>query len=120
MLGAGGAQLGQRRGAISDAQRAARLKRTAGWERGERRHCAGNRLELVAHELRRSPQEARSIGMPRVFEHFSRRASYSYQLEAFAAAVRGGPNLTPPADSVANMRVIDAIYAAAGMKLRGS
>src|ERR1700722_4829815 len=76
MLRAGGAQLGQRRGAISDAQRAARLKRTAGWERGERRHCAGNWLELVAHELRRSPQEARSIGMPRVFEHFSRRAFF--------------------------------------------
>jgi predicted dehydrogenase len=61
-----------------------------------------------------------TVGGKKRVEHFSRRASYSYQLEAFAAAVRGGPNLTPPADSVANMRVIDAIYAAAGMKLRGS
>jgi predicted dehydrogenase len=61
-----------------------------------------------------------TVGGKKRVEHFSRRASYSYQLEAFAAAVRGGPNLTPPADSVANMRVIDAMYAAAGMKLRGS
>jgi predicted dehydrogenase len=60
------------------------------------------------------------VGGKKRVEHFGRRASYSYQLEAFAAAVqRGGPNLTPPADSVANMRVIDAIYAASGMRLRG-
>jgi predicted dehydrogenase len=53
-------------------------------------------------------------------EHFGRRASYLYQLEAFAAAVRGErPALTPPADSVANMSVIDAIYRAAGMRPRG-
>ena len=43
-------------------------------------------------------------------------STYSYQLAAFVAAVRGGvPPLTPPADSVANMRVIDDIYRAAGM-----
>ena len=48
-------------------------------------------------------------------------ATYEYQLEAFAAAVlRGEPTLTPPADSIANMRVIDAIYVAAGMKPRGT
>jgi predicted dehydrogenase len=42
--------------------------------------------------------------------------SYWYQLRAFHAAVReGGPVLTPPSDSVANMTVIDAIYTAAGM-----
>jgi predicted dehydrogenase len=46
-------------------------------------------------------------------------STYSYQLAAFAAAVlRGAPTLTPPADSVANMRVIDAIYRAAGMEPR--
>ena len=43
--------------------------------------------------------------------------TYDYQLEAFVAAVRHGtPTLTPPADSVANMRVIDDIYRAAGME----
>ena len=46
-------------------------------------------------------------------------STYSYQLAAFAAAVlRGEPTLTPPADSIANMRLIDAIYRAAGMEPR--
>jgi predicted dehydrogenase len=45
--------------------------------------------------------------------------TYDYQLEAFAAAVRTGePTLTPPADSVANMAVIDHIYTAAGLEPR--
>jgi len=47
--------------------------------------------------------------------------TYDYQLQAFADAVlRGGPVLTPPADSIANMTVIDAVYAAAGLRLRGT
>jgi predicted dehydrogenase len=46
-------------------------------------------------------------------------STYSYQLAAFAAAVlRGDPTLTPPADSIANMRAIDDIYRAAGMEPR--
>ena len=54
-------------------------------------------------------------------EKFSRRPTYEYQLDAFCAAVlRGEPTLTPPADSIANMRVLDAIYLAAGMKPRGT
>jgi predicted dehydrogenase len=45
--------------------------------------------------------------------------TYSYQLAAFVAAVqRGVPPLTPPADSIANMRVIDDIYRAAGLEPR--
>jgi predicted dehydrogenase len=53
-------------------------------------------------------------------EKFPRRPTYTYQLEAFANAVlRGTPVLTPPADSVQNMRVIDAVYRAAGLPLRG-
>jgi predicted dehydrogenase len=41
--------------------------------------------------------------------------SYDYQLRAFVAAVRNGTALpTGPADAVANMRVIEAIYAATG------
>jgi predicted dehydrogenase len=51
----------------------------------------------------------------------ARMPTYQYQLEAFAAAVlRGEPTLTPPSDSIANMRVIDAIYQAAGLPVRGS
>ena len=52
-------------------------------------------------------------------ERFSRRASYAYQLDAFASAVlRGEPVKTTPADAVENMAVIDAIYRAAGLPLR--
>ncbi|HEX3778214.1 MAG TPA: Gfo/Idh/MocA family oxidoreductase [Pseudonocardiaceae bacterium] len=52
-------------------------------------------------------------------EHLSRRASYAYQLDAFAAAVlRGEPVLTPPADAIANMTIIDSIYTAAGLPIR--
>ena len=54
-------------------------------------------------------------------ERFSRRPTYEFQLDAFTAAVlRGEPTLTPPADSIANMRVLDAIYVAAGMQPRGT
>jgi predicted dehydrogenase len=54
-------------------------------------------------------------------ERFSRRPTYEYQLEAFCGAVlRGEPTLTPPEDSIANMRVLDAIYTAAGLTPRGT
>jgi predicted dehydrogenase len=47
--------------------------------------------------------------------------TYVYQLTAFRDAVRDGtPVLTPPEDSIANMRVIDAIYEAAGLPVRGT
>ena len=60
----------------------------------------------------------RSDGGRRV-ERLPRRASYSYQLDAFAGAVlRGEPVKTTPEDAVANMTVIDAIYRAAGLPLR--
>ncbi|GAA4256759.1 Gfo/Idh/MocA family protein [Dactylosporangium darangshiense] len=47
-------------------------------------------------------------------------ATYVHQLRAFAAAVAGdaSANLTPPADSIANMTVIDAVYRAAGLSPR--
>jgi predicted dehydrogenase len=60
------------------------------------------------------------VGVART-EHFPKKPTYEYQLEAFCAAVlRGEPTLTPPADSIANMRVLDAIYVAAGMTPRGT
>jgi predicted dehydrogenase len=47
-------------------------------------------------------------------------ATYTYQLRAFAAAVlHGEPTLTPAADAVTTMRLIDDIYRAAGLPLRG-
>jgi len=52
-------------------------------------------------------------------ERVSKRPTYEFQLQAFCDAVlRGAPTLTPPSDAVANMRVIDAIYRAAGMHPR--
>ncbi len=52
-------------------------------------------------------------------ERFSRRPTYSYQLDAFAGSVlRGEPVRTPPQDAVENMSVIDAVYRAAGLPIR--
>ena len=49
------------------------------------------------------------------------RTTYFYQLQAFAAAVRGGPApLTGADEALANMRVIDACYQAAGLPIRGA
>jgi predicted dehydrogenase len=54
-------------------------------------------------------------------EQVDRTPSYTYQLEAFATAVRDGtPVPTDGHDGTANMRVIDAIYRAAGLRLRGT
>lgn len=69
------------------------------------------------------PQSFRRIsirsGAGKRVERFSRRASYAYQLDAFAAAVlRGEPVKTTPDEAVENMTVIDAIYRAAGLPLR--
>jgi predicted dehydrogenase len=50
---------------------------------------------------------------------FPRVATYEYQLRAFADAVlRGRPIKTGTDDAIANMRVIDACYVAAGMEPR--
>ncbi|HVB90521.1 MAG TPA: Gfo/Idh/MocA family oxidoreductase [Acidimicrobiales bacterium] len=52
-------------------------------------------------------------------ERFSRRATYDYQLEAFAQAVENGdPFPTTAVDAIRTMELIDAIYAAAGLPLR--
>jgi predicted dehydrogenase len=85
-------------------------------------HVVGDRGELRAlnpvlphiyHRL-----SVRSGAGKRV-ERFPRRASYAYQLDAFAAAVlRGEPVKTTPEDAIENMTVVDAIYRAAGLPLR--
>jgi predicted dehydrogenase len=52
-------------------------------------------------------------------ERFSRRSTYSFQLEAFAGSVlRGEPVRTSPQDAVENMSVIDAVYRAARLPIR--
>jgi hypothetical protein len=60
-----------------------------------------------------------TVGGRRRRERFDREATYTHQLRAFAAAVRGEPtNLTPPTDSIANMSLIDTIYTLAGLPPR--
>jgi predicted dehydrogenase len=52
-------------------------------------------------------------------ERHGTRSSYTYQLEAFVRAVREGASLPVGVDdAVANMRLIDACYAAAGLQPR--
>jgi predicted dehydrogenase len=52
-------------------------------------------------------------------EHLGTRSSYTYQLEAFAAAVRGGPPVpTGPDDAVATMTLVDRCYRLAGLPPR--
>jgi predicted dehydrogenase len=54
-------------------------------------------------------------------EHLRGEPTYTSQLRGFVAHVRGSPRITTDArDAVANMRVIDAIYRAAGLPLRGA
>lgn len=54
-------------------------------------------------------------------EALERRSTYTYQLEAFVAAVRDGrPFPTTTADSVATMELIDACYTSAGLLPRGA
>jgi len=53
-------------------------------------------------------------------EHLHGDGTYTHQLRAFAAAVRGGaPVPTGPEHGVANMRVIDEVYRKAGLQPRG-
>lgn len=53
-------------------------------------------------------------------ERVAGEATYTSQLRAFVRAVRGEALMpTGPADAIANLRAIDAIYEKAGLKLRG-
>jgi predicted dehydrogenase len=87
-----------------------------------RAHVIGDQGELRALNLL-LPQiyhrlSVRSATGKRV-ERFPRRATYAYQLDAFAAAVlRGEPVKTTPEDAIENMTVIDTIYRAAGLPIR--
>ena len=67
------------------------------------------------HSLRvRTPDAARR-------ETFTRTPTYTFQLQAFCDAVlRGAEVPTGPADAIANMEVVDAVYRAAGMEVRAS
>lgn len=79
----------------------------------------GDRGELRLHPLAPFTRfSVRSADGKRA-ERFPMRATYAYQLDAFAAAVlRGEPVKTSAAQAVENMTVIDAIYRAAGLAVR--
>jgi predicted dehydrogenase len=56
----------------------------------------------------------------RRWERVQGETTYAYQLRGFVAAVlRGEPVITSAEDAVANMRVIDNVYRAAGLPPRG-
>ncbi len=80
--------------------------------------AVGDRGELrVFNPL--APQLGHRIRVRNRVERLSRRSSYAYQLDAFAAAVNDGtPVLTDAADAIRTMTVIDAIYRAAGLPVR--
>jgi len=66
------------------------------------------------HRLRLRTRAGRRV------EKVTGETSYTHQLRAFVAAVRDGRSMpTDGRDGVANMRVIDAIYRAAGYSPRG-
>ena len=68
---------------------------------------AGNRLEIKTDE----DTEVQSV---------EGASTYFYQLRAFATAVKTGAVVpTGAEDAVLNMKALDAIYQAAGLKLRG-
>ena len=73
------------------------------------------------HRVSVRTRDPRSGVTARRTEKVKGQPTYWYQLQAFTKAVQhDGPVLTPPADAVANMRVIDAVYRAAGLEPRRS
>lgn len=83
----------------------------------------GTRGEVAAPNFVSPHQDDRLVvrteaGGERV-EHAGTRTSYSYQLDAFTALVRGGtPMSTDADDAVATMGLVDACYRAMGLPLR--
>jgi predicted dehydrogenase len=61
----------------------------------------------------------RKNGEPWTKEKFPTKPTYEYQLEAFRdAVVDGEPFITTTAEAVKNMKVVDAVYQAAGLEPR--
>jgi len=82
----------------------------------------GTQGEAVAHNFVQPHLDDRlsiSTRSQARVETLGKRSSYTYQLEAFAAAIRTGAPLPIDAqDATSNMRLIDACYQAAGMPPR--
>ncbi len=82
--------------------------------------AVGDRGELLLHPVLPFQRfSVRSARGKRVENFTAARSTYAYQLDAFAAAVlRGEPVKTTPEEAIENMTVIDAMYRAAGLRLR--
>jgi len=82
----------------------------------------GTKGEAVAHNFVQPHLDDRlsvSTDSGSRVETLGKRSSYTYQLEAFASAVRNdGPLPIDSDDAVSNMQLIDACYKAAGMSPR--
>jgi predicted dehydrogenase len=82
----------------------------------------GTRGDLLVHDFIKPNEDDRlTIRTPHgtTVERLGSRASYSYQLEAFAAHVERGAELPfGTDDAVANMAMVDAAYRAAGLSPR--
>lgn len=61
-----------------------------------------------------------NIGGKRSRERVPGKASYTCQLEEFARRIHSGETRSDLSDAIANMSLIDTIYRAAGLPLRGS
>ena len=85
-------------------------------------HVAGTRGEATVQDFVEPPKDDRLVirtGAGETTEHLGTRSSYTYQLEAFIDAVRGGPAMpTGPDDAVATAELIDRCYHAAGLPPR--
>ncbi len=128
------ARAGERAGAAGvDESLEARLRFPSGATGVARCHMASDQRRMV-HRVVGSRGEAlvTNFAVPRPQEqlilrtssgeHVERhgtRSSYTYQLEAFTRAVREGASVPIGVDdAVANMRLIDACYVAAGLRPR--
>ncbi|WP_319450799.1 MULTISPECIES: Gfo/Idh/MocA family oxidoreductase [unclassified Mycobacterium] len=82
----------------------------------------GTRGDLLVHDFIKPNEDDRlTIRTPNgtTIERLGTRASYTYQLEAFAAHVEHGAALPfGTEDAVANMAMVDAAYRAAGLSPR--
>lgn len=86
--------------------------------------ATGTRAEVLAPNYIKPQEDDRLIvttSSGKKVEHLGSRASYTYQLDAFAACVQQGvPLPVDTSDAVANMALIDAAYLAAGLAPRPS
>ncbi len=108
--------------AARSAERAAAFAEEHGIERVHDTYAdvlADPEVEAVYNPHEDDTLTWRRPGHDDAVEHLGRRTSYTFQLEAFAAAVRrGAPVVTDVDFTVATMQMVDGAYQLAGMEPR--